>query len=164
MNYLLLTAKPSFTIPLHDQFLAEGEDLLWECEAFGIPDVNYHWLRNSEELRIENMSVEDQDRYKITVSRVFIKCINLGKILLVLCIYHLSMIDRHKLWVVLIYTRSLIILFNAKEEYCILLQRASVGDVPIMYESCSFVTLLKHNVSLLLLNFSWRMIWMYIDR
>lgn len=26
----------------------EGEDLMWICEAFGIPDVNYQWFRNGE--------------------------------------------------------------------------------------------------------------------
>lgn len=27
-----------------------GEDLMWTCEAFGIPDVNYQWLRNGQVL------------------------------------------------------------------------------------------------------------------
>lgn len=63
-----VAAKPSFTIPLQHQFLASDEDLLWECEAFGIPDVDYQWLRNSELLNIETMPPEDQERYKITVS------------------------------------------------------------------------------------------------
>ncbi|KAA0195696.1 hypothetical protein HAZT_HAZT002034 [Hyalella azteca] len=65
---LSIQAKPSFTIPLHDQFMAEGEDLLWECEAFGIPDVEYEWLRNSEPLNIETMSPQDAERYTITTS------------------------------------------------------------------------------------------------
>ncbi|KAF2368731.1 Fibronectin type III [Trinorchestia longiramus] len=65
---LSIQAKPSFTIPLHDQFMAEGEDLLLECEAFGIPDVEYEWLRNSELLNIETMSPEDAERYTITTS------------------------------------------------------------------------------------------------
>lgn len=48
--------------------MAEDEDLLWECEAFGIPDVDYKWLRNSEPINIETMSAEDAERFKITSS------------------------------------------------------------------------------------------------
>ena len=39
-------AVPVFTIPLGDMHMDRGEDLVWTCEAFGIPDVNYRWLRN----------------------------------------------------------------------------------------------------------------------
>lgn len=41
-------AVPVFTIPLGDMHMDRGEDLLWTCEAFGIPDVNYLWLRNGQ--------------------------------------------------------------------------------------------------------------------
>lgn len=41
-------ATPVFTIPLGHMHMDLGEDLLWTCEAFGIPDVNYQWLRNGE--------------------------------------------------------------------------------------------------------------------
>ena len=41
-------AVPVFTIPLGHMHMDLGEDLLWTCEAFGIPDVNYRWLRNGE--------------------------------------------------------------------------------------------------------------------
>uniref|UniRef100_A0A2P2HWX5 Contactin-like n=1 Tax=Hirondellea gigas TaxID=1518452 RepID=A0A2P2HWX5_9CRUS len=72
---LSIQAKPSFTIPLQDQFLADGDDLLFECEAFGIPDVDYKWLKNSELLNWETMSNEDQERYKITTSLLEIKAV-----------------------------------------------------------------------------------------
>lgn len=39
-------AVPVYTIPLGDLHMDRGEDLMWTCEAFGIPDVNYQWLRN----------------------------------------------------------------------------------------------------------------------
>lgn len=31
----------------------EGSDLAWTCEAFGIPEVTYAWLRNGEVLNAE---------------------------------------------------------------------------------------------------------------
>ncbi|XP_043215270.1 contactin-like [Amphibalanus amphitrite] len=43
---LSIQAKPRFTIPLEDQHINEGSDLAWTCEAFGIPEVTYAWLRN----------------------------------------------------------------------------------------------------------------------
>ena len=52
---------------MKDQFISEGSDLIWECEAFGIPDVDYEWLKNSELLKIENLPAEDRDRYELQV-------------------------------------------------------------------------------------------------
>lgn len=66
----ILAAKPSFTIQIHDQFIAKDSDLIWECEAFGIPDVDYEWMRNSEPLKLEELSADDQARYEIVVSIV----------------------------------------------------------------------------------------------
>ncbi|XP_045597115.1 contactin [Procambarus clarkii] len=70
---LSIQAKPSFTIRLHDQFIAKGADLMWECEAFGIPDVDYEWLRNSERLIFEKLSAGEQNRYDIVDSVLKIK-------------------------------------------------------------------------------------------
>ena len=53
--------------------MAEGEDLLWECEAFGIPDVDYAWLRNSRPLDNKTLTVEEKERYSITSSVLRIK-------------------------------------------------------------------------------------------
>lgn len=41
---------------------------MWECEAFGIPDVDYQWLRNSEILSFESLTPDEQARYEIVVS------------------------------------------------------------------------------------------------
>ncbi|KAK8720533.1 hypothetical protein OTU49_013266, partial [Cherax quadricarinatus] len=70
---LSIQAKPSFTIRLHDQFIAKEADLMWECEAFGIPDVDYEWLRNSEPLTFDSLSVEERNRYEIVDSVLKIK-------------------------------------------------------------------------------------------
>ncbi|XP_027207013.1 contactin [Penaeus vannamei] len=70
---LSIQAKPSFTIQIQDQFIAKGSDLIWECESFGIPDVDYEWLRNSEPLKIEELSADDQARYEIVDSMLKIK-------------------------------------------------------------------------------------------
>jgi len=51
---LSIQAKPRFTIPLENQHINEGSDLAWTCEAFGIPEVSYAWLRNGEILKPED--------------------------------------------------------------------------------------------------------------
>lgn len=66
--FLFSLAKPSFTIRLQDQFIAKGADLMWECEAFGIPDVDYEWLRNSEPLKVEMLNEDEKKRYELVVS------------------------------------------------------------------------------------------------
>lgn len=45
-----LLAKPTFTIPLEDQVLRRAGEMIWTCEAFGIPEVAYTWYKNGEEL------------------------------------------------------------------------------------------------------------------
>ena len=70
---LSIQAKPSFTIPLQDQFLTENDDLIWQCEAFGVPDVEYHYLKNSRVLTNETMTDDEKARYKITDSVLEIK-------------------------------------------------------------------------------------------
>ncbi|CAL4060903.1 unnamed protein product, partial [Meganyctiphanes norvegica] len=72
---LSIQAKPSFTIPLQSQFIAKGHDLQWECEAFGIPDVDYIWLRNSKKITLETMDEADRARYEITDSVLTIKSV-----------------------------------------------------------------------------------------
>lgn len=41
---------------------------MWECEAFGIPDVDYEWLRNSEPLRVDMLTEDEKNRYELVVS------------------------------------------------------------------------------------------------
>ena len=43
----------------------EKDDLTWTCEAFGIPDVKYAWMKNSVAISGPDMAVEDRDRYEI---------------------------------------------------------------------------------------------------
>jgi hypothetical protein len=40
--------RPVFTVSIGDKHIDELTDLTWTCEAFGIPDVEYAWLRNGE--------------------------------------------------------------------------------------------------------------------
>ena len=40
-------------------------DLIWTCEAFGIPDVNYIWLKNGLILNELTIPEEDRGRYLI---------------------------------------------------------------------------------------------------
>ena len=43
---LSIQARPAFTISIGDKHIDENDDLTWTCEAFGIPDVEYAWLKN----------------------------------------------------------------------------------------------------------------------
>jgi hypothetical protein len=67
------TAEPNFTIPLVDKHLDNKGELTWTCEAFGIPDVNYTWLRNGEFLEVNRLPPEDRDRYIIVDNVLTIK-------------------------------------------------------------------------------------------
>lgn len=40
-------------------------ELIWTCEAFGVPDVTYTWFKNGELLTNETLRPEDKDRYTI---------------------------------------------------------------------------------------------------
>ena len=58
---LSIQSKPVFTIPIGDQFVDENDEVIWTCEAFGIPEVEYAWMRNGAPLDIT--APEDRDRY-----------------------------------------------------------------------------------------------------
>lgn len=62
---LSIQAEPNFTIPLLDRHMDNRSELTWTCEAFGIPDVNYMWYRNSKPLRIEELPEIDRVRFMI---------------------------------------------------------------------------------------------------
>ena len=64
---LSIQSRPVFTIPIGDQFVDENDEVVWTCEAFGIPDVYYSWLRNGRPLTLEdvNRAPEDRGRYEI---------------------------------------------------------------------------------------------------
>lgn len=63
--HLSIQAAPNFTIPLVDKHMDNRGDLTWTCEAFGIPDVQYSWLRNGELLHEYTLPPEDRNRYTI---------------------------------------------------------------------------------------------------
>ena len=56
-----------FTISIGDKHIDEKDDLTWTCEAFGIPDVRYKWLKNGVVLESDpdKLAVEDRGRYEI---------------------------------------------------------------------------------------------------
>lgn len=51
---LNIQAEPNFTIPLTDKHIDSKGELVWTCEAFGIPDVNYTWWKNGRQLGSNN--------------------------------------------------------------------------------------------------------------
>ena len=64
---LSIQSRPVFTISIGDMHVDEKDDLTWTCEAFGIPDVKYEWMKNGRTIskRPEELAVEDRDRYEI---------------------------------------------------------------------------------------------------
>jgi len=54
----------------------KGSDFTWTCEAFGIPDVTYSWLRNGNLLDPYNLTYEDKDRYIIVDNVLTIKSLD----------------------------------------------------------------------------------------
>ena len=64
---LSIQSRPVFTIHIDDQFVDENDELVWTCEAFGIPDVTYGWLRNGKPLITEKdkLAPEDRGRYEL---------------------------------------------------------------------------------------------------
>jgi len=62
---LSIQSRPVFTIPIGDRFFDENDEVIWTCEAFGIPDVQYSWLRNGKPLTKDILGPEDRDRYII---------------------------------------------------------------------------------------------------
>lgn len=47
---LNIQAEPNFTIPLTDKHIDKKGELVWTCEAFGIPDVNYTFFKDGRQL------------------------------------------------------------------------------------------------------------------
>ena len=64
---LSIQSRPVFTIHIGDQFVDENDEVIWTCEAFGIPRVTYSWLRNGEPLVTDpdKMAPEDRGRYEL---------------------------------------------------------------------------------------------------
>ena len=70
---LSIQSRPVFTISIGDMHVDEKDDLTWTCEAFGIPDVKYEWLKNGRKISTDPNDgsaeccnkAEDIDRYEI---------------------------------------------------------------------------------------------------
>lgn len=62
---LKIQAEPNFTIPLTDKHIDSKGELVWTCEAFGVPDVNYTWWKNGRQLVMGYLDPEDQSRIRI---------------------------------------------------------------------------------------------------
>ncbi|XP_073990489.1 contactin isoform X2 [Rhodnius prolixus] len=73
---LSIQAEPNFTIPLTDKHMDNGADLTWTCEAFGIPDVTYHWYRNGIPIEIDKLPPEDSGRYIVQDNVLTIRYLN----------------------------------------------------------------------------------------
>ncbi|XP_041970407.1 contactin [Aricia agestis] len=71
--FLKVQAEPNFTIPLQNKHMDNKGDLHWNCEAFGIPDVNYTWWKNGNKLSMDTLETEDRDRYIIQDNVLIIK-------------------------------------------------------------------------------------------
>lgn len=54
----------------------KDDDLVWICEAFGIPDVEYQWYRNGKLLAMETLPPEDVGRYLIQDNVLTIRELN----------------------------------------------------------------------------------------
>ncbi|KAG9511106.1 Contactin, partial [Fragariocoptes setiger] len=62
---ITVQAAPTFTMPITHQILGENEPMVWKCEAHGIPDVKYTWLKDGNEINVASLPPEDSTRYRI---------------------------------------------------------------------------------------------------
>ena len=63
---LSIQSRPVFTISIGDRHVYEKDDITWTCEAFGIPDVKYDWLKNGRKLSDqEKLESWERQRYEI---------------------------------------------------------------------------------------------------
>lgn len=60
---LNMQMEPKFTIPLYDQIKDYQSEVMFECEAIGVPDVNYTWYKNGnpiyKEIINDKLSLDD---------------------------------------------------------------------------------------------------------
>ena len=67
---LSIQARPRFTIPIGDKFVDEHEEVIWTCEAFGIPDVTYDWLKNGVMLKPSERYILRENSNVLKILRV----------------------------------------------------------------------------------------------
>lgn len=73
---LNIQMDPIFTIPLRDQIKDFSSEVNFVCEAFAIPDVNYTWYKNAEQMHIEEV---DRDKFIIQDNILTIKYLDPDK-------------------------------------------------------------------------------------
>ena len=75
-----MSFRPVFTISIGDKHVDEKDTLTWTCEAFGIPDVKYRWLKNGEAMSPdpEELAVEDKGRYEIKDNVLIIRDVSIN--------------------------------------------------------------------------------------
>ncbi|ENN74113.1 hypothetical protein D910_11524 [Dendroctonus ponderosae] len=73
---LNIQAEPNFTIPLTDKHIDKKGDLVWTCEAFGIPDVNYTFFKDGRQFSMLNLDPEDRGRINIRDNVLTISYLN----------------------------------------------------------------------------------------
>ncbi|KAL1492741.1 hypothetical protein ABEB36_010948 [Hypothenemus hampei] len=73
---LNIQAEPNFTIPLTDKHIDKKSELVWTCEAFGIPDVNYTFFKDGRQLSVLNLDPEDRGRINIKDNVLTINYLN----------------------------------------------------------------------------------------
>ncbi|XP_053212874.1 contactin-like [Panonychus citri] len=74
--FLRVQSLPVFTKGLRDKVIDVGTNLIWKCEAFGIPQVKYNWYKNGVELRGNTIPQEDSQRIKIEDNVLTIEAAN----------------------------------------------------------------------------------------
>jgi len=62
---LSIQSLPVFVVSLNDQVVSMNSDVVWTCEAFGIPDVKYQWYKNGQVLDWYRLNSEEKNRYII---------------------------------------------------------------------------------------------------
>lgn len=72
-------ARPYFTLELEDQYLDEGSELRWRCEAGGDPSPSYFWLKNGMELNNNTIPVSDLGRVIVSNNVLTIKSLDSSK-------------------------------------------------------------------------------------
>ncbi|XP_015790072.1 contactin isoform X2 [Tetranychus urticae] len=74
--FLRVQSLPVFLQGLRDKVVDVGANLVWTCDAFGIPEVKYNWYKNGVELRANTIPPEDYQRIKIENNVLTIEAAN----------------------------------------------------------------------------------------
>jgi hypothetical protein len=76
---LAVQALPRFHKPLTDRVMEPNANLQWTCEAFAIPSAEYEWYRDGEPLRVQRLSPQDANRYRISANHLSIERVQIER-------------------------------------------------------------------------------------